>query len=326
MKPPRPLLPVLAALLLAACGRDPAPGRTAPGVLVQGAQGDAGPATADQEAAALDLARDTAEKVEPIQVDYPLDESVFPPDFVPPTLIWKDATAGVDRWLVRVDVPGSDDLLVLVPGAPPPMGEIDETVIAPTNELPERPAPGMFRSWRPDDVTWARLKKATHEAWATVEITGFGATAPTKALSRGRFTFKTSKDPVGAPIFYRDVPLAPAKTEKGVIMPLAVKAFNLIRWRLRDVGLPESRVVLEDMPTCANCHSFSQDGSTFGMDIDGPQGDKGTYAVVPISERIEIDYDDIVSWNDFPGKDEGLNTFGFLLAGCRPTGGMRSRP
>ncbi len=79
---------------------------------------------------------------------------------------------------------------------------------------------------------------------------------------------RTSKDPVGAPIFYRDVPLMPSKQEDGVIKPLDSRAVPLIAWRLRDVSETRSRVLLEDMHTCANCHSFSADGKTHG---DGPR-------------------------------------------------------
>ena len=45
-----------------------------------------------------------------------------------------------------------------------------------------------------------------------------------------------STDPVGAPIFYRDVPLMPSETEKGFIKPLATSAIPLIEWRMRNVA------------------------------------------------------------------------------------------
>ena len=96
---------------------------------------------------------------------------------------------------------------------------------------------------------------------------GYHAEQPDRVLSSGSTVLTTSADPVGAPIFYRDVPLMPAETERGVIKPLAQNAVPLIAWRLRDIGQESSRVMLRDMPTCANCHSFSKDGSTMGMDV-----------------------------------------------------------
>jgi tetratricopeptide (TPR) repeat protein len=55
--------------------------------------------------------------------------------------------------------------------------------------------------------------------------------------------------------------------------------------------------VLTDMPTCANCHSFSRDGKTMGIDVDGPANDKGLYAVVPVARQMSIESKDIVQWN-----------------------------
>jgi Flp pilus assembly protein TadD len=118
---------------------------------------------------------------------------------------------------------------------------------------------------------------------------------------------------VGAPIFYRDVPLMLSIAEgTGVIKPIEGGFVPLIAWRLRDVSLPESKVVLTGMPSCANCHSFSLDGKTLGMDVDGPQGDKGTYAIVPIAKETIIDNERVITWNSFAGKPEGHHTIGFL--------------
>ena len=49
----------------------------------------------------------------------------------------------------------------------------------------------------------------------------------------------------------------------------------LVAWRVRNVGEARSRVVMENLPVCANCHSFSADGKTMGMDLDGLQGNRG---------------------------------------------------
>jgi len=117
---------------------------------------------------------------------------------------------------------------------------------------------------------------------------------------------------VGAPIFYRDVPLMPSPTEKGKIKPLAIQALPLIAWRLRDLSRHDNRLVLTNMPTCGNCHSFSADGKTLGMDIDGPSGDKGAYAVAPVSQHMVIEAKDIITWNSFPDKPDGHKTIGFL--------------
>ena len=104
----------------------------------------------------------------------------------------------------------------------------------------------------------------------------------------------------------------PSELEKGSIKPLSPFAVPLIGWRLRNIGEPSSRLVLEGLPTCANCHSFSSDGKTLGMDVDGPENDKGTYAIAPISPEMSIRTQDVITWNSFPGKTKGLNTLGFM--------------
>jgi tetratricopeptide (TPR) repeat protein len=117
---------------------------------------------------------------------------------------------------------------------------------------------------------------------------------------------------VRASIFYRDVPLMPSKTEKGVIKPLAQDAIPLIRWSVRNIAEPRSHVVLTDMPTCANCHSFSADGKTMGMDMDGPQNDKGLYALAEVKPRMSIRNQDMISWNPSQDRQVGLNRVGFM--------------
>jgi hypothetical protein len=115
-----------------------------------------------------------------------------------------------------------------------------------------------------------------------VTITGLDGTD--RPVTTNRVSLSTSKDPVDGQIFYRDVPLMPAEGKKGIVQPLSPSLVYLINWRLRDIAKPESRVVIHDLHTCGNCHSFSLDGKTMGMDVDGPGNDKGLYAIVPIAE------------------------------------------
>jgi tetratricopeptide (TPR) repeat protein len=81
------------------------------------------------------------------------------------------------------------------------------------------------------------------------------------------------------------------------VQPLSPSLIHLIRWRLKDITSPESHTVLTNMPTCANCHSFSRDGKTMGIDVDGPANDKGLYALVPVQKQILIQNKDVVQWN-----------------------------
>jgi tetratricopeptide (TPR) repeat protein len=246
-----------------------------------------------------------------ITIDYPRDESVFPPEITPPTFLFRDSSGHAGSWRIDIDFGGHAPAIhVESKGERLRVGEIDPRCVSPNNELPKlTPGQASAHTWVPDAATWAVIKKQSVAAPATVTITGVGASGP---VSSGRVRIRTSSDPVGAPIFYRDVPLMPSATEKGIIKPLAQDAIPLIQWRLRNVGESRSRVVLTGMPTCANCHSFSLDGKTMGMDLDGPQNDKGLYALAEVKPRMSIRNEDMISWNPSQDRQFGLNRVGFM--------------
>jgi tetratricopeptide (TPR) repeat protein len=249
-----------------------------------------------------------------ITIDYPEDGSIFPPEIAPPTFIWHDDAGDATSWLIEVTfADGTAGIPVKSQGERLSTGEIDPRCVAETNELPRLTEyEASARSWRPDGEIWATIKRHSREMPAALTISGLRDKDSDHVVSRGRITIQTSKDPVGAPIFYRDVPLMPSELERGVIKPIVPSAVPFISWRLRYVGEARSRLLLEGLRTCANCHSFSLDGKTMGMDVDGPQNDKGMYAIVPVKPLISIRDEDIFSWNSFKGKPEGQRTIGFM--------------
>ena len=248
----------------------------------------------------------------PITVDYPLHGSIFPPEIAAPTFIWHDAAAAAARWRLEVVFAGSANTISEAAiGAPPSLGPIDPRCIGPTNEVPSlTPHQSSAHTWRPSDENWAAIKKWSQGVTATVIITGL--TREGQTVSRGSVSITTSEHPAGAPIFYRDVPLMPSELEKGLIKPLSAEAVKLIAWRLKNLSETGSRLLLEDLPTCANCHSFSTDGRTLGMDLDGPDNDKGTYAISSVKPQVSIRNEDVFTWNAFRGKPPGHRTIGFM--------------
>jgi tetratricopeptide (TPR) repeat protein len=245
-----------------------------------------------------------------ITIDYPAEGAVFPPEITAPTFLWRDATNSATEWLIEVEfADGQAGVRAKSRGERMSVGEIDPRAIATTNEPPRlTPRQAAARSWTPDSATWAAIKRRSVEHPAVVTITGVRGTA----VSRGRVTIRTSRDPVGAPVFYRDVPLMPSELERGVIKPLAAGALPLIAWRLRWVGEPRSRLLLEGLHTCANCHSFSRDGKTLGMDMDGPRSDKGMYTIVPVAPQMSIRNEDVVSWGSYRGRPGNQTRVGFM--------------
>jgi tetratricopeptide (TPR) repeat protein len=240
----------------------------------------------------------------PIVIDYPANGSIFPPDMAAPTFLWRDPAAGAVSW--RIDVSfadGSAAIHVTSKGEPMRIGEIDPRCVSPNNKPPSlTPEQAAAHTWIPDPADWAAIKKQSVSGPATIAISGFAAASAGQPLSRGQMLLHTSVDPVGAPIFYRDVPLMPSKSQTGVIKPLDSALIPLIAWRLRDVSQTQSRVLLTDMHTCANCHSFADDGSTLGMDMDGPDNDKSLYTLAPVEKIMTIRNENVVSWASF--RDE----------------------
>ena len=244
-----------------------------------------------------------------ITVDYPEEGSIFPPDMAAPTFLWRDATEEATAW--QIDIVFADDspeVHATSRGEHFQIGEIDERCVAPSNERPTlTPQLAASRTWIPDDETWTLIKGHAVEFPATITFTGVREELP---VSRGKVSVQISKDPVGAPIFYRDVPLMPTEGDKNAIKPLDPDAVPLIAWRLRYVGETRSRLLLTGMHTCANCHSFSNDGKTLGMDMDGPGNDKGLYALAPVQPQMKIRRKDLISWNG--DWQLGLTRVGFM--------------
>jgi tetratricopeptide (TPR) repeat protein len=231
----------------------------------------------------------------PISVDYPEDGSIFPPGITPPTFIWRDGVAS--SWAIEIRFADrSPTLQAESKGERMRLGDIDPDCIAETNEPPRLNAQQAASwVWQPDAATWKTMQAHSVLAPATLVVTGRKEDG--QSVSGAQISFTTSVDPVGAPIFYRDVPLMPSEGANGTVQPLSPSLIHLIRWRLKDISTAESRTVLTNMPTCANCHSFSADGKTMGIDVDGPANDKGLYAIVPIQRQISIENKNIVQWN-----------------------------
>jgi tetratricopeptide (TPR) repeat protein len=160
--------------------------------------------------------------------------------------------------------------------------------------------------WTPSEWQWQFIKQHSTAHQATIAAIGIHGW---HAVSYGHVDLRTSIDPVGAPLFYREV-ILPFKE--------AVKDPTKIRWRFGSITQRQSPpVVLEKLPVCGNCHSFSADGATMGMDVDYAN-DKGSYAIVPVGNVMALDSSDIITWNDFRKKDKDP-TYG-LLSQISPDG------
>ena len=206
----------------------------------------------------------------------PLDGALFPSDIASPAIKWKDAGSGALFWLAQISFKGEE-----------------KTVNYLTSET----------SWNPDRATWELIKKHSVNKKAVLSIFGMNTEDTITITSKGQVSFATSADFVGAPILYLQMPLPFA---------FANKHPDLFRWLLADLSFYEKpRVVLENMPVCGNCHSFSRDGKVMGIDMDY-KGDKGGYLMAHIAKTIDVTPKDIISWNDIKGSDTSTTSFGFF--------------
>ncbi|MDF7824183.1 tetratricopeptide repeat protein [Pontiellaceae bacterium B12227] len=247
-----------------------------------------------------------------INIDYPFENSLFPPDLVAPTFLWHDEEKEADQWLVQMELNDGSPLYTLTDGqqAEP---ILDPDAVWPGHKDYERPEyERTAKAWTPDEKSWELIKQNSVSAPAVISIWGLRGDQ-NRVVSKGQIQISTSSDPVGAPIFYRDVPLMPSVSMDGKISPISSDDIHVIAWRLRDISKPSAPVLLKDMPTCANCHSFSSDGNFLGMDLDGPDGDKGAYGLVDISKDIVIEEEDILTWGSYKDSNTPINHSSFGL-------------
>ncbi len=251
---------------------------------------------------------------EPITIDIPINGTIYPPDLIPPQFAWRDNNPAVAVWRIEILFGAkAHSIQVWSDGEKMQIGPVDETLTGyvPPTLTPEQAAD---HTWRPEPKTWDEIKKHSVAQPAKVVITGYASRQPGEPLSRAEATISTSKDPVGAPIFYRDVPLIPPNPDteqRGVIKPLPDSVLPKIKWQLRYVNQTESKVMMTNLPTCGNCHSFSRDGKTMGIDVDGPANDKGLFALIPIKKVSTISNDYLLRWSSF-SEEHSQKRFGFM--------------
>lgn len=214
--------------------------------------------------------------------EYPFDGTVFPPDLAPPAFTWRAADLAVERWLLAAEFADGRAPLAVFTDTP---------------------------TWRPGRRAWRRFVARCCEGPAAVTVLGLtGNGRGAGVLCAATVRVSVSPHPVGAPIFYREVNLPFSE---------AVKDPSRIRWRLGPVSAVRPRVVLEKLPVCGNCHSFSRDGRVLGMDVDYAN-DKGSYVTARVEPEIELTPDKLFSWSGYRPED-GVQTFG-LLSQVSPDG------
>ena len=216
-----------------------------------------------------------------ITVNYPKSGTIFPPEIAAPEFSWKDTLAGQANYHLFISTEKGKEL-------------VTQTV----NTL----------NWRPDSMTWEAIKSSSNHQNVVFAIVRESGVAPNDKKLSGRINFSFSTDSVEASVFYRAVPLP---------FSYALKNVRKIEWYMGKVNGEKPRKILDDVPVCANCHSFSKDYSKFAMDIDYAN-DKGSYIISSMKDTIKLTNDKIITWSDYK-REDAENTFG-LLSQISPDG------
>ena len=118
-----------------------------------------------------------------------------------------------------------------------------------------------------------------------------------RLVSLGQTSFAISPDPVGANIAFLRKRLPFRSAHKNPLDSQMAMG--------NPASFEKPRVVLQGQPICFNCHAYSRDGKTYGMDMDY-KGDKGGYALVDVREQVSVADEDVISWNayDAPGPSK----------------------
>jgi hypothetical protein len=208
-------------------------------------------------------------------IRYPFKKSLFPPEFPAPTFEWNVAVKDFTPWDVSL-VTGNNKY------------SVNATT---RNTL-----------WTPGESEWDSIKILSDFGKIYFSVKKSGTEGPS-----ARVEFSISHDTVGAPILYRQMPIP---------FILAEKNLDSMNFMLINIGSRKKpHVAMRGFPVCGNCHSFSADGSTIGLDLDAGLRDKGGYFISPIKDTILFNPANYMSWS----KIEKRRTFG-LFSKMSPDG------
>jgi hypothetical protein len=199
-----------------------------------------------------------------LTITSPYDNTLFPADIASPTITWIDRQALARRWLISLKFSsGRKPMFVLV----------------------------AKTSWTPDGETWEAIKAHSRANDLKLAIHGLAEEGSFKVVSHQEITLRTSEDPVGDSIFFRQIPLPFA---------VASQSFEKTRWRLGDIssyGRPQT--VMEGLAVCASCHAFSADGKKISMEYNF-NNDNGAQFITDIKPEIVVTHQDLFSWSAYP--------------------------
>jgi WD40-like Beta Propeller Repeat len=205
----------------------------------------------------------------------PFDNALYPPEFPAPALEWTVKKRDTSRW---------------------------EVSLVTRNKKYRVSATTKGYKWTPRESAWDSIKALSDFGKIFFTVTKSGNSDITSRVS-----FSFCRDTVGAPVLYRQMPI-----------PFVIAEKNLDSMNYMLINFGSNRrphVAMRGFPVCGNCHSFSADGSTIGLDLDAGLRDKGGYFISPVKDTILFSPANYLSWS----KIEKRRTFG-LFSKMSPDG------
>jgi len=216
----------------------------------------------------------------PIEIQHPISGAVMPTNMPAPAVLWKTNTPGIDRWAAAMRAGGQKWVYHRI-----------------------QPV------WRPPEADWHRMKHEAKGEPIELIVAGYSPESGGPPKARSSVCFRLSAWAVEAPLFYREVNLPFVE---------AVKDPSQIRWRFgaldRSTAPP---VVLENLPVCGNCHSFTRNGEYLAMDVDYANS-KASYVITRTAPEMRLATSDLITWDDYR-REDGRQTYG-LLSQISPDG------
>ncbi|MGH7972063.1 MAG: hypothetical protein ACREIC_25400, partial [Limisphaerales bacterium] len=168
-----------------------------------------------------------------LSIEHPISGAIFPANMPAPVVLWKASGIGATglTWSAQFKV-----------------GER------------EWGFPSIHPLWRPDSPAWQAIKQAAEGKTISLTLSGNTPGPQSPPVVQGSVSFSISEEAMRFPLFFREVNLP---------FQEAVKDPSKIRWRFGTIDtVAPPPVVLENLPVCGNCHSFSRDGGLLAMDVD----------------------------------------------------------
>jgi hypothetical protein len=219
-----------------------------------------------------------ADSPAPVEIVEPAEGTLVPVDAASPIFRWRDPSSRA--WLITLTVDG------------------------------QPVCKGLLNTpyWIPERVLWERIRAAAGERTIEAAVSGLGP--DNRLVSSGRTAFAVCDEPVAARLSFLRKRLPFRTAQKNP------HDSQVVIGDVSDYGRP--RIVMQDVPVCFNCHAYSLDGSTYGMDMDY-KGDKGGYALVDVAERVSVDDRDVISWNSYVPPKPATYSMG-LFTSLSPDG------